>query len=915
MGHAVGVQELVGRERESRRLDAFAASSRARGAGLLLRGPAGIGKSFLLGAFGERVRSEGGRVLTTVGVPAERRLPFAALHRLLRPVLEQAERLPPRQRDALLSAFGMGTAVAPDPFLIALAALELIVLAARQQPVLAVVDDAQWLDQPSAEVLAFVASRIADDPVLLVVSTREGYDTPFEGRGLAVMELGPLDDESAGRLLDSRAPHLGPRLRSRLLDVALGNPLALVELAAAPRAASASQAAPLGELPMATRLERAFTARAQELPQTTQTLLLIAAADDGDSLEEVLGAARRMLPQGERDPDALLPAVEARLLAVQDHRLEFRHPLVRSAIYQGSNLAQRRVVHTALAEVVADEPDRRAWHRAAASFLPDEDVAAEVEAAADRAQARGGRGIALQALERSAHLTPDPGRRAERLLRAAELALQLGEPVATLRLRDQIDVRLLGRRSSARFRLIGEAIDPGTGDPATRARALLRVADETAAQGDRDLALRFTHLAALQTWITDVGAPLRTRVIKTAEGLSGQQRSPLLLSIYSQTDPQGQSSTLMARALETAPDAVRADDAYLIGAALNLAGAFSMSPPFLSSAAGRMREEGRLRHLVEVLCQQAWSAVTVLDWATGVPAADEGLRLARETEQPVWESSALAVQAMLVGIGGDVEQAEELVRAAEAIALPMGANSMLCGIQLVRGITALSSGRHDEAFAQLHRLFQPADPAHHHFQSAWALGDYAEAAVHTGHLDAARSQVATFDTEIPHAVVTWPQVGLLYARALVAGDGQAEEAFHAALDADLSRWPLYRGRVQLSYGRWLRRQRRPADARGPLRAAREAFDALGARAFAEQARTELRASGERSLVPKSEAWRDLSPQELQIARLAADGLSNREIAARLYLSHRTVGSHLYRVYPKLNVTSRAQLRDALGSLA
>jgi DNA-binding CsgD family transcriptional regulator len=363
------------------------------------------------------------------------------------------------------------------------------------------------------------------------------------------------------------------------------------------------------------------------------------------------------------------------------------------------------------------------------------------------------------------------------------------------------------------------------------------------------------------------------------------------------------------------PHTIDAQTAHRVGAALNLAGAFGLSAPFLASAAIELRSQGRLRQLVEVLAQQAWSAFPRMNWTVALPAADEAIRLAQETGQPLWGASALIAQAIFSGVRGDFDESEAQVGAAEAIALPLGANAMLCGVQLTRGLTALGAGRYPEAYEHLYRMFDPRDPSYHHFQSAWALGDLAEAAVHTDNVEAARAQVELFAPAAETGESTWTQIALLYARPLLADDERAETLYLEALGTDLSMWPLYRARLLLGYGRWLRRQRRAADSRGPLRAAREALDALGARAFAEQARTELRAAGERSHSPQHHEWTDLSPQELHIARLASDGLSNREIGARLYLSHRTVASHLYRVYPKLGVTSRAQLRTALEQLA
>ena len=315
-----------------------------------------------------------------------------------------------------------------------------------------------------------------------------------------------------------------------------------------------------------------------------------------------------------------------------------------------------------------------------------------------------------------------------------------------------------------------------------------------------------------------------------------------------------------------------------------------------------------------VLAQQAWSAFPPLNWAVAVPAADESLRLARETGQPLWEASALIVQAILAGVRGDFDEAESQIAAAESIALPMGANAMLCGIQLTRGLTAVGAGRYDEAFEQLHRLFDTNDPAYHHFQSAWALGDLAEAALHTDNLEAARAQLEIFELTLTDRRVHLDP-GLAALRQdlslpttptpRLCSTGTARKPLHVApLPSQvavelrpLAASPTSRGRLPRS---------------SALRT--EAFDALGASAFAEQARVELRAAGERSHGAETHAWQDLSPQELHIARLAADGLSNREIGARLYLSHRTVASHLYRVYPKLEITSRVQLRPTLDQL-
>ncbi len=909
---------LVGRTQELEQLTAFARGVVRRGRCLLVQGPAGIGKSFVLEAFAEQVRDLGFHQLALSGVQSEARLAFSGLHQLLRPVLHLVQELPPRQREALLAAFGMSERLAPDPYLIALGVLELLSLSANDAPVLAVIDDAQWLDQPTAEALAFVARRIGEDRIAFVIATRDGYDTPLHALALTVLELGPLDDEDAVALLDARAPHLDARLRRRVLSQAQGNPLALVELATAPVSPGAVHTGAVTDLPMSARLERAFTSRYAELENPTRMMLLLAAASDTNEVRELVSAGEVLgLGHASHDPDIWSSAIGADLVSVRGQRVEFRHPLVRSAIYQAATQSQRMCVHAALAQTLEDQPDRQVWHRAAATSTPDEQVAAAVEAAADRAEARGGRLVTLEALERSALLTPDAVRRATRYLRAAELALELGDPLAATRLKVQVQEDVLDPRSLGRLRLLEQTLDTSASTPAgvfAKVRELLALAGQMAAQDDQDLALSFAHLAALQTWVADVGQGLRNEVLEAAERMASSTTDPLLLSVYSLTDPNGHNTELIERALSIAPYEADAHTAHLVSTALNFAGAFGPSAPFSAAAATTLRAEGRLRQLVVVLAQQAWSAFPPLNWAVALPAAEEAFRLAQETEQPLWQASAHIVQGILAGVRGDFERARSHVASAEAIALPMGANAMLCGLQLTRGLTAIAAGHDEEAFEQLRRLFDTNDPAYHHFQSAWALGDLAEAAMHTGHREEAQALLELYGPRARTGESTWTQVALLYARPMLAKDDIAESLFQGALRADLSAWPLYRARLLLNYGRWLRRQRRAADSRAPLRSAREAFDALGAEAFAEQARTELRAAGERSQGPESRAWQAVSPQELHIARLAASGLSNREIGERLYLSHRTVASHLYRVYPKLDITSRAQLRAALAHL-
>lgn len=418
---------LYGRDRELGVLSNLVDGASEGGGAVVVRGEAGIGKSSLMAESRTHAAARGMRMLAISGAQPEAQLPFAGLHQLLQPLLGQLDGLPPPHRAALEAAFGLRDTVAPDLFLIALATLDLLVEAAQPAPLLLIADDAHWLDRPTCDVLTFVARRVHFEPVVLVLAVREGIDNPFEAAGLPELLIGPLDDASAGALLDAHAPGLSPAVRDPLLQAAAGNPLALVEL---PVALGPERLAGQGlhaeRMPLTARLERAFAARVRDLPPQTRKLLLVAAANDSDSLAEVLHAGTLA---GE-DPAVLGdlgPAVSARLVEVGNATITFRHPLVRSGIYQQADSVERQAVHAALSEVLVREPDRSVWHQAAAAIGPDEQVAVRLEEAASRAHRRGAVMTAVAAMERSAALSGEPPARGERLIRAAQLAFELGD--------------------------------------------------------------------------------------------------------------------------------------------------------------------------------------------------------------------------------------------------------------------------------------------------------------------------------------------------------------------------------------------------------------------------------------------------------------------------------------------------------
>ncbi|GGM04194.1 AAA family ATPase [Dactylosporangium sucinum] len=900
---------LVGREPELAVLGARVAGIRDGGGAVVVRGEAGIGKSALLAEAERRAAAAGARVLRATAVESETQITYSGLYQLVSPVLAHADGLPAPQRAAVLAALGRTEAAAPDLFLVALATLNLLAEAATHAPLLLVVDDAHWLDRASADVLVFVARRLEFEPMGLLVAVREGVRSVFDGAGLPELAVGRLDDDAAAALLDAGAPALRQAVRERVLAESAGSPLALVELPIAMRDVG-DGVAPIGPLPLTRRLEDAFAARVSALPAATRQLLLVAALSDGEVLSEVLAAAA--LLGGEAPTvEAFGPAVQARLLEVEGARVSFRHPLMRSAVVQRAGIGPRRQVHAAFAALLTDDADRRVWHRSAAMTGPDEELAAELEAAAGRARRRGGVEAAVAALRRAAEVSADPQRRGERLLRAAELAFELGRPDLVSGLLDTGAAAELTPRQRTRMAWIRGRFDDGVGDVPAGARSLTDLAERAAADGDAGLALKLLWGAALRCFWTEPGAAMRDEVVRVAEGLPVDAHDGRRLAVLAFAAPIESGAVVVdhLRFLATHPSrhgraARRAEAALLVGA-------FDLAVGFSATAIAQLRAEGRLGLLARCLATQAWGAAHLGDLAVAIPAAEEAARLSRETAQPIMYATARVTQALLAALRGDWDQGEALSAEAERAALRVAARPVLATVCHARGLAALADGRPAEAYEHLSRMYDPADPAYHPALRCFAVADLVEAAVRGGH----RGPVADVVAQLEDVARVTPSpalhAGLRYARALLAADADAEALFEDALRADLVRWPFARARVQLAYGGWLRRQRRAADSRGRLRAAGETFDALGTIPWSDRARQELRASGEtiRRRIPA--AREQLTPQELQIAQMAADGLTNREIGERLYLSHRTISSHLHRIFPKLGISSRAALRTAL----
>ncbi|WP_165400137.1 ATP-binding protein [Motilibacter rhizosphaerae] len=892
-------------ERLQRELDGLDGSGRS----VAITGEPGVGKSAVQAELAARARAGGCTVLAARGSASESQLPYAVLHQVLAPLLPGVPALPAPQREALLAGFGMVGASGVNPFFTALAALELLVERSREAPLLVCLDDLQWMDRPSVDALAFVARRTTSERVLLLSTCRSEAELLGGESTTTSVRLEGLSDDAAHALLRSRAPDLPSSLRERVVAGAHGNPLALLELAGG----VASGWSDLDdELPMTDRLERAFTARAAGLDPAARAVVDVAALDDGDDLEVVLAAAS-LLAGTPLDRSALRPALDRDLLRTSGTSYAVSHPLIASALLRAMPQQRREQGHAALAAVLAGEPDRAVVHRARAVSGRDEPVAAELERAAAEARRRGAFATALDRLERAAALSPDPLDEAARWISAAELGYELGRYAQV----EQVTARVtrMGLRARDRSRLTwltGAFHDGATSEPG-EVRHLVELARGAADQDDVDLAMQLLFGAARRVWWRDPGEAVRRDIVGAARAVPLPSGDPRLLAVLGLVESLELSADVL-RELDGSPGlpAGRADVASLLGIAAFCSGDFLRADSFLTMAVADLRADGRLSLLAEALAIRSWAEINlgVFDAAR---SADEGMRLGDETGQRAWAATARIATVVVDAVHGRWTARHPALSAAEqtALQLPNASSSLLAGAQLARGIGELAADRPAQAYGEMLRVFVPSDPAHQRVQQLWTLGYLAEAAMRSGARDEARRTLEEVERTAGGSPAVGTVIALEHARAVLADDDAAEALFRGALEGAARAFPWHQARLQLAYGSWLRRRRRVTESRDPLRAARTSFDAIGAEPWALRADHELRATGERGWSPSGSGRPALSAQEAQIAELAAQGLSNREIGQRLFLSHRTVGSHLYRIFPKLGVTSRQQLAGVL----
>jgi DNA-binding CsgD family transcriptional regulator len=526
---------------------------------------------------------------------------------------------------------------------------------------------------------------------------------------------------------------------------------------------------------------------------------------------------------------------------------------------------------------------------------------------------RRGVSAAVSALERAAQLSVDPARKGERLLRAAELAFELGRRDVVARLLEEAQPLDLSDLERGRLLVLRGGFDEPLPFGSAHVGASIALAEQMQAHGDTGRALDALQSAALRCWWFNANQEALDLVVDAARRLGAPDDDAKLMCILAMVAPRDRGPELVAHFSRRSPQVGEDPEALRnLGVSATQLGAFEDAARFLSASIDGFRVQGRLGLLARALASQGWAALYLGNWNLALSCAEEAGTLMRETAQTRWTATTDLVKATVLGMRGDDQAADALIAAAERVLLPTRAQPMLAMVQLARSATAIAAGRHQEAYDDVRRTLDPSDIAHHDLIGSWGLIDFVEAAVHTNHR--AEAQAVLGDMERLGTATQSPLllVGFACSRPLVAADEQAGELYTAALEHDLSSWPFQRARLLLAYGVWLRRQRRPAESRAPLRTAREVFDALGARPWSERARQELRASGETSRVRAPDLIDQLSPQELQIAEMAAQGLTNRDIGEKLFLSHRTIGSHLYRAFPKLGITSRAELAAALS---
>ncbi|EXG82393.1 helix-turn-helix transcriptional regulator [Cryptosporangium arvum] len=906
MPHAE-LETLFGREVELANIRRFLQSIRHGGDMRMVRGEPGVGKSALLAAAADLADAEGMRVLPANGSEFEAEISYSLLNQLLLPLYTDMQKLPPALRDALTVALGFGSGPAPAALLVCNAALMLLTTVAKKKPALLIVDDVQWVDRPSAVVLGFVARRVRGTPVGVIAASRTGTESFLDSRGLTEVTVDPLSDEASARLVDTRFPALTDRVRQRLLDLAQGNPLALLELPGS----LTDSTPPADVVPLSDRLQTIFATRIAGLPESTRLLLLLATFEGSGDLRTLRGLA---------DLAPLAAADRAQLVRVNDAggRIVFGHPLIQSAIVAMSTSEERQQAHQAIAAALPGDPERRAWHLAAATVGPDEVVAAELEEAAHVVLRRGDAFGAVAALVRAAEMSSTPEDAARRLAEAAYTGAEAGVAgdattlLADARSMSQGPAGALHAANATALLMIN-----GDGDVRT-AHRLLAGAIETGEHGWRaddqalDEAMHTLLLLSSFASSPDHWATFH-RLLARLQPEPGD-----LLSVLSRTftDPVRTAAAALPD-LEALIAALPGETDLTRIVRTGTASAHLSRLGDLREHSWRLVRQGReggapqwqvsgLMHLCEDdYYTGRWDEVEEL--------AAEGERVADESGLPFLRWYFLLNRAVVAAGRGRFGEAYDLADEITHWAAPRGVAAMLAVAHLPRTLAAAAAGDFEAAYRHATTISPAGVLAPYAPTAMWVMLDVVEAAQRTGRTAEARAHAEAMRTADVAALSTRMRLIQHGVDALVLDDEAGDRLEQALADPATERWLFDSSRIRLVFAEKLRRRKEYSRAGTHLLAARTGFAAIGAEPWLDRTVGELRAAGHRPTAADRPPAA-LTTQEMEIANLAAAGLTNKQIAQRLYLSHRTVGAHLYRVFPKLGVTSRAGLRDALNHL-
>ncbi|MFF3503304.1 AAA family ATPase [Streptomyces sp. NPDC003247] len=915
---AADADRLVGREHDLEHI--LGVFERHTGGALLLSGDPGVGKSTVLDAVATAAAHNGTRVLRAAGAEFEADIGYSALNQILLPLHGALDRLGTAGREAMTVALGFGAGPPPERLVVCNATLALLRSAAEDGPVLLIVDDLPWVDRASAAVFGFLARRISGERIRFLAASRTGVDSFFDGAGLTAYELPALDRDSAARLVDLRFPDLAHPVRRRLLDTAQGNPLALLELPGALRADQRRAREVLPPvLPLGERLRSLFVSRVRSLPAPARTLLLLATLDGSGDLGVLSAAARET--DGEPDLRDLDTAEADGLIRVTQspRRLVFRHPLIMSAVVDAATSSARRAAHRALARVLVDQPEQRAWHLGEATLQPDEEVALLLERAARRILGRGDAVAAIAALTRAADLSPGGTDRARRLSEAAYVG---AEAIGALHSASEL-LEDASRADPAHGTSLNSAnaavqlVLNSDGDLVTAHRLLVGAIEE----GDHGYdaedpalvdALHFLLLLCNYGADEKLWEPYYRAVARLCPA------PPPLLLVAARTwgDPAHADAATLRELDEIIDGALKETDP----ARVVRVGTAALYPDRLAAvreAAWRLvrqgREGGPVRRHIGALLHLCLDGYHRGRWAEVLELSEEGLTLCARSGYTVCTWFSQYTKGMVTASRGDTGTAHALADAMINWASPRGIREAVHCAQHVHALADIADGDFDAAYGRVTSISPAGSFPPYVAHASWVFFELVEAAVRTGRRDRARAHVrALRETNVAGLS---PRLALLAgcAEALVADDdADAVRLFEEALATrDAERWPFELARVRLAYGERLRRSRALSESKIPLTAALKAFERLESVAWAERARKELRAAGRSMPHPDGGTGPALTAQEREIAELAASGLTNKQIAERLFISHRTVGAHLYQIYPKLGIASRVALRDAL----